>query len=308
MKKIGVTFLLCLILVGCEAVFVANISKSKVYLTAPSNNVQVQSGKVRFTWNTVEDADSYVVQIGKPNFSQTQQLVLDTTISTTRFEKELIAGNYEWRVKAVNSAYETQFQTNTLEVTGTSLTTSTLELVSPQNDFVTNIGNVNLVWKAIAGAKEYHVQVWKPDVNGTKVKDIITTNVSTTNAFEDGKFTWRVRAQNDTENSKYTARILTVDTTAPNQPVLKTPVNNSSGTGTTVEFSWDRIAISGTTEIDSIFVYTDAALQTLNFKAKGTGKKLSKVLTSNTYYWFVRSYDQAGNSSAKSGTFSFTIN
>ncbi|WP_428231947.1 hypothetical protein [Flavobacterium sp.] len=45
----------------------------------------------------------------------------------------------------------------------------------------------------------------------------------------------------------------------------------------------------------------------LNFKDRGTSP-YNKTMTAGTYYWFVKSFDDAGNQSARSTVFNFTIN
>ena len=105
-----------LIITSCEAVFIKNISNKTVVLISPSDKVEVSTGEVNFNWNFLEDAEVYQLQIASPNFETPTQILLDTITDKTTFKKELVIGEYEWRVKAKNSEYETSYSTNTFIV------------------------------------------------------------------------------------------------------------------------------------------------------------------------------------------------
>lgn len=105
--------------VGCEDLLeVEDISGQTVTLLAPSDSVTVAQSNVRFTWEEVWAADSYHVQVATPNFANAAQvpvdtlIVLDSLYQGPQFEKKLGNSTYQWRVKALNSGYETTFSTN----------------------------------------------------------------------------------------------------------------------------------------------------------------------------------------------------
>lgn len=112
---------------GCEDILeVADISDWQVEIVAPKDSTVVENTQVNFTWNVVADADAYLIQIARPNFKEASQIVLDTTIvldSTyigTKAIKALDNGDYEWRVKALNSDYETEFSSSVFQVEASS--------------------------------------------------------------------------------------------------------------------------------------------------------------------------------------------
>jgi len=116
MKKSLSALITLLLLTGCEAIFVENISNATVTTVAPSNESVISTGVIHFTWNALEDATMYKLQIATPNFTSAVQVVLDTLLENTSFSKNLPIGNYQWRVKAVNSDYETAYTTNSFEI------------------------------------------------------------------------------------------------------------------------------------------------------------------------------------------------
>ena len=114
------TLFICMIIacLGCQDILeVSDITQEQVLLLAPMNNTIVKDSVVLFTWNGVVEAESYLVQLATPNFENASQIVLDSIIvldSTfvgTRVSKALRRLKYEWRVKAMNSSFETPFST-----------------------------------------------------------------------------------------------------------------------------------------------------------------------------------------------------
>jgi hypothetical protein len=89
MKKSFLILVLLCSLLSCEAIFVEDISDRTVVLLA-----------------------AYQIQIATPNFQNASQILLDSISIETSFTKELVAGSYEWRVKASNSDYTTNYSSN----------------------------------------------------------------------------------------------------------------------------------------------------------------------------------------------------
>ncbi|WP_119791329.1 phage tail protein [Flavobacterium anhuiense] len=293
--------------ISCEEILmVDDISKKEVVLTAPANNAVLSFSGITFSWENVESAEKYQLQIATPNFETPQQVVLDTIVTKNTFTQQLNIGKYEWRVKAINSAYETAYFKRSFEILNNDdFEKNTVVLVTPANNLTTKTAAQKLSWDAIIGATSYQVQIL--DENNTLVKD---QNIETTLfnfTFDEGKYTWKVRASNGNAETLYTSRSILVDTKAPNTPAPTNPTNASTTTNTSINFQWNRTPISGSSEKDSLYVYTESALTNLNFKDKATSP-YNKTLTKGTYYWFVKSFDDAGNQSARSTVFNFTIN
>ncbi|WP_350292614.1 hypothetical protein [uncultured Croceitalea sp.] len=204
-----------------------DISNQTVTVFAPLEGSVINTNTVNFNWDTLEDVRSYRMQLAQPNFTNTVQLVIDSTFVldsagnvATRLQQSLLNGNYAWRIKALNGGFETPYTTNSFEVNGD-------------------------------------------------------------------------------ENA---------DITPPNTPMLAAPTNGTTQDNTTVDFSWTREDVPGSAELDSIFFFQEEALTTLISKDIGANKTYSATVTSGTYFWVVKAYDAAGNESANSEVFNFTIN
>ncbi len=124
--KILLVLLILVSVFACEDILeVPDISGEKIQLLAPSDSTVVGQNPVNFSWNEIPEATQYVVQIAIPNFNNASQIVLDTlvVVDTTyrgpRLSKSMLNESYEWRVKARNSDYETDFTNSSFSVNAT---------------------------------------------------------------------------------------------------------------------------------------------------------------------------------------------
>jgi hypothetical protein len=308
MKKLY-GLLLVLLFFSCEEIIMEeDISGQIVKLMAPYDGAQFSSTGITFTWDPIENGTQYQIQIAKPNFTNPLQIITDTTIDTTSFTTQLNIGQYEWRVRAVNSAYATAYSTRSFTILNNEdFHDNSVALSSPANDIITNSASQNLIWQAVIGATGYHLQIVD---NTTSVitfeQDVVSPNFNYT--FTEGNFQWKVRATNGSQNTLYSARSLLVDTTAPNTPVLSSPANLSTASDNDVTFQWSRTPITGSTEKDRIYIYSNPELTNLVYEDLQISPYTTSTLADGTYYWFVKSFDDAGNVSQQSAVFSFTLN
>jgi hypothetical protein len=309
-KSILYKFLLggCFLLVtSCEEIlFEKDISKSEVVLVAPVNNAKFFSTGVTFTWETVQETTKYKLQIAKPNFTDPLQIVLDTIIINTSFTHQLAIGEYEWRVQASNESYSTNYSSSFFTVVSNAdFQSNIVVLNTPASNSITKTALQNLSWQPIMGASAYQIKVM--DGNSNIINDQSVTGTSLNFTFPEGTYQWRVRATNGTQETLDSSRSILVDTTAPNTPTLTSPADKSTTTNKDVSLQWNRTPILGSTEKDSIYIYTNSTLTTLQLKKEASSPSAT-TLDLGIYYWFVKSFDQAGNVSDKSSVFNFTIN
>ena len=307
-----IRYLLCFSLIltfySCEEVLLEDdISGETITLLAPLDNAQFFSTSITFTWEPVQYATKYRLQIAKPNFATATEIVLDTEITATSFTQQLNIGEYEWRVKAINSAYETNYVTRKVTVVSNDdFESNVVVLNSPSNNLNSNIVSQTLSWSSIIGATSYQLQIF--DNSSTLVLNQTLATTSYSHTFTEGTFTWKVRASNGTDNTLYSSRTILIDTTLPNVPTLLAPANASTTTNSNISFEWNRAPISGSQEFDSLYVYSNVSLTNLVFKKRVTNPHSESSLDNGTYHWRMKSFDEAGNESAVSSIFSFTKN
>jgi len=114
MKKFIVVFILIGLLSCEEIINEQNISTDTINLLAPAENVVLKKdATITFNWEVLSGATEYQLQIAEPNFSSANQIVSDTLLHKNSFVIDsLSVSNYEWRVRALNSVYETEYTTN----------------------------------------------------------------------------------------------------------------------------------------------------------------------------------------------------
>ncbi len=295
---------------GCSDILMEkDITLEKVNLVAPSNDSQFTSTGVFFTWDKIEGTTKYRLQVASPNFTSPKQIVLDTLVSGTYFNQQLAIDDYEWRVKAVNGGYETPFSSRFFSVKNNDdFYKNILVLTLPKSNAATNNATQVLTWQPIIGALSYDVQVI--DANNKVVLNKTTESNITNNEYiflNEGIFTWKVRANNDKTNTQFTSRTLTIDKTIPEITGLESPLNASSSTSKETTFKWKRNnALVLSKETDSLYVFKDNLLTLSAYKAEAVSGH-THTLETGTYFWTVKSFDEAGNVSIKVNPFSFTI-
>tara|TARA_R110002074_G_scaffold216724_1_gene386799 strand:- start:52216 stop:53148 length:933 start_codon:yes stop_codon:yes gene_type:complete len=301
-------FVLTIFLLACEdggLLIEPDISDKSVILLAPLNNAEVSSNEVFFDWEPVADAKTYEIQVASPNFDTTAQLLLNTEDSVTVAQLQLNVGEYQWRVRAKNSGYHTPYTTASFKVVPVeNFSDNTVILNTPEDNIITNIALQTLEWQPIDGATLYRVQVVE---NGSVTQELATSETSLDITFSEGESQWQVRAENGIENTFYFSRSILVDITAPNSPQLTAPTDEEELSSGDVSFEWIRDFLEGSVEFDSIYVYRDINLTDLVVKEEATSP-YNATLTNDTYYWFVKGFDEAGNEGNASNTFSFIVN
>lgn len=285
-----------------------DISGEEVQIIAPVDGAVVSNSEVTFSWEAVPFAENYKIQIATPNFENATQLLANEVLTTTSYSHTFLDGEYQWRVKAINSVSETLYSTFSLTVMSEEpFPDREVSILAPEDDFITNEPLVALQWEAVNDATSYRVQIIDSN-DQTLVDEQTTTQSALVINFPNGAFIWRVRAENNTEVTAYTSQTITVDTIEPNIPTLLSPIDETTLTSTGVTFTWERTPIPGTPELDVLFIYDDPGLTNLILQENISGGTFTTTLSNNTtYYWLMNAIDEAGNQSEDSDVFSFSI-
>jgi uncharacterized protein YegP (UPF0339 family) len=316
MKTINKLILIALAILtySCEDILEEDISNDTVQIISPTKDSKIESNVVGFKWNNIKGADKYRIQI----FESDQVLLLDSLTTKTSITLPLKAGNYLWRVRAENYAYESiySFPSNFSTTIPEDLTNQQVILSSPDNDKFFNFINITLNWEFLGNATTYSAKVVntatgqevysKPDLTDNTVTMDLTT-------LADGTYEWRLKAQNtDTETKQYSARKFNIDTTAPNQPKNTSPADNSTQTaGTSVTYTWSIAADIGSAKSPVSYVVefaSDIDFNSIIQTQNSNTLTLPQTFSTGVYYWRVRAVDTAGNIGANSTGFKFTVN
>lgn len=301
-----------LIFAACDDFFEKDIESSEVTLNSPADSVRTEVSSITFWWEPVNGATSYQLQVASPNFAAIVKPVLDTTVGANKFIFTLVPGKYEWRVRALNSAYATGYFFSSFQIDSTmNLTKQEVVLVSPVENYYTNTSTISLKWEKLYNALEYQLDIKSPDWNGNKIRGTKITPYDTANVYlAEGKYAWGVRGSNDGSVSVYSFRNIMVDKTAPVAPSLVKPTTGTSFSQGSIDFGWTRANDTGSPLYDSLYLSTDSAFTVSGIKQslKVEEQSVSIEMKDNgTYFWKVKSVDKAGNRGAFSVIRKFKI-
>ncbi|WP_430909520.1 hypothetical protein [Maribacter sp. 2-571] len=203
------------------------------------------------------------------------------------------------------------------------LSNRSVNVLAPVDGSVVTQNQVSFNWNTVEDARSYKFELATPNFENAAqilldsliVQDTlgsIRTQLGTT--LLNGNYQWRVKALNGGFETPFTTNTFTVDgdenidLIAPNTPAPITPEDGAVLDAVEVTFTWSREDVAGTAERDSVYIYTDPELQSLERKGLGANKSFETTLSSNTYYWLVQAFDAGGNRSEDSAVFEFTIN
>lgn len=117
MKKIGCIVALVFLFLSCDDIIeLEDISEDNITILAPVNNSVLTAGPITLSWEALQDAAQYKLQIATPTFDNASQILLDTTVTSTNYSKSLEPGGYQWRVLGENDEYNTMYTTQTFTV------------------------------------------------------------------------------------------------------------------------------------------------------------------------------------------------
>ena len=290
--------LFALILAGCGEIFEKDIEDETVEIIAPKSGTETDLQTVQFWWEEIDGADEYDFQLAYPDFVNPSQLVIDSTVSENLVTFTIAPGfSYTWRVKAKNSAHETEWTEATLMVdSALSCVDQIVLLGAPVDNFATTDTVVFFDWDALSCANEYE---WEAiDASGATVAGpwLVSTD-SVTLEVPEGKLTWSVKAIADQTSTLPSTFTLYVDLTAPVLPTLNAPLNNdTSTTGSLQTFTWTSEVTDNSPITDSFELWPDSLQSSPYYQTTtDTETAAQDSLLAGTYFWRVKSVDLAGN-------------
>jgi hypothetical protein len=297
---------------SCKEFIEPSIAKREVQLEAPADHYQSQKYNINFWWDEVEDALGYRLQIVTPGFDTIGSLVLDTLVKGDKFAFTLDPGQYQWRVRAENGSSQTAFSSpRNLTVEASSLTGQTVILSSPGNNAVSNQKAIIFKWNDLFGATKFQVEIDTnnfADENALVYNQVIPGRQLSFSFPKDQTYGWRVRAENDSEQSKWSAvSFITYDSTPPGTVSLTAPANATIA-NLPVALKWN--AVSGASNY-KVYVYKgdSTSLYNTTFPAltNTTSYSFNTGSTGEKIYWKVTAIDAVGNEGKSSEIRNFTV-
>lgn len=220
MKRIIVLGLVLLMtLYSCEDIIsIPDISEDQVTILAPAEGIILEDTSVTFSWEELEFADQYQLQVATPNFVTTGQLVVDTILGDStqtfrNFTTTLESNMYQWRIRALNEGFQTPYTTSSFSIATTAITPlseQTVVLSTPEDGFETTDNLITFSWEALEDASLYRVIITDLADDSTFLEEAITDTTIDITFLETGNYAWAVRAENESQNTVFSSRTLTI--------------------------------------------------------------------------------------------------
>ncbi|WP_075603172.1 hypothetical protein [Saccharicrinis aurantiacus] len=115
-KNKVIAVIISITLVSCVDLFEENISDASIDIVSPSDSSVLNNQNVTLLWNEVFGVSKYQIQMVTPDFKSADAVIFDTLIDDTSLKVELYQGNFQWRLKGTNSAYQSDFQTYSFSI------------------------------------------------------------------------------------------------------------------------------------------------------------------------------------------------
>ena len=245
-------------------------------------------------WNAVTNATSYTVQYAR-NSAMTEGLVTRENITATQLQLSALLANtsYAWRVRAQNGTAVSTWSTIWYFTTKAPDALAAPVLLSPAHQSTGIVLEPLLRWYAVTNATSYTVQYARNSAmtEGLVTRENITaTQLQLSALLANTPYAWRVRAQNGTVISPWSA-IWYFTTKAPDSlaaPVLISPENQSTGVVIEPLLRWNAVsnATSYTVQYARNTAMNEGLVTRENLTA--TQVQLSALLANTIYLWRVR--------------------
>jgi hypothetical protein len=283
-------------------------------LSSPSNNSINQPTTLPLSWNSVNGATSYDLQLSLTStFAST---VLDQSGTTSISQTMSGLSNdvtYFWRVNAANATNESDwssvwsFKTN-------FVTPSAPTLVLPSNNADEQPIPLNLSWNSSTNAISYSLQVATSSNFSTTIfsqSEITMALQPMTGLAAATTYYWQVNATNPVGTGPWSSVwSFTTTNAAPGAPVLTSPTNNAQSYGGVnptypLGLNWSALTsassytlqVSTVTDFSSTFVQATVSTHT---------DSVSGLSMNIAYYWRVSATNALGTS-AWSDVWKFSI-
>jgi hypothetical protein len=310
-----ILLLLAILVISCEDIFEENISDDKVETISPKDSTTIESNVINFQWNILDGAKKYRLQV----LNENKTIVLDSLVSKTSLNCPLLAGKYQWQVRGENFAYESKYS-NPLTfsmVVSNDLSNQQVVLSSPDNNSYKNNSNITLKWQKLAAATSYSVQVLNTTTGESvyTAENITETSVVLNNSMitKDANYQWKIRGVNSTsQTAQFSSRNFMIDTVVPNLPQNSLPANNATVTNNvSTTYTWISPTDTGVVQsplLHTIEFSTSNTFSTILFKTDNATTSYKHTFTViGDYYWRIKTTDTAGNVTAYSAPFKFSV-
>jgi hypothetical protein len=310
-KTIYGLLLLSVWICGCNDIMEEDISNVEINLISPLEGYQYDIYNQAFWWEKSKKTELYHLQIVEGDFQTVKALILDTVIKTTQFNYTLFPASFEWRVRAINGAYESGFSTRKLVIVPGNIEDQRVQLKEPLNSTKLNSMNLTFTWYSIRSVENYRLQIDNKTGSFSDNNLILDTlfdagsenqlvNLNYVNSIK-GEYKWRVRAESFSSESKYSeiGNFLVDNSTV----ILKHPTNGERISNPVL--SWETNANNRF----KLFAKDSSGANIAGFPKEIVGNSFqwANPKANDKIYWTVASIDHFDNISDTASSISFIV-
>jgi hypothetical protein len=278
-------------------------------LISPNNNSTIPSNNITFVWQNQPNSDNYILQVStRSDFGS--YVVNVSSIKGTSYTVAKLDDNktYFWRVRTGNPSGWGERSLPRTFITGTAQTQPALvNLVSPSNSSTGLSQAVSFSWEGISSATSYGLEISEfPTFQTLFINQtgITVTNSLITNLVLGKTYYWRVYPIISGQKGSYSQiwSFTTIQPTVslPPPTTLVSPINNSDNQPISLLFSWSSINTATSYRIQVSTSSTFSNYIVNHGGITGTTYQASNLLENTTYFWRVRTSNEAGDGSFSS--------
>ncbi|WP_340105580.1 T9SS type A sorting domain-containing protein [Rhodohalobacter sp. 8-1] len=274
---------------------------AKVTLVSPEDEAQDVDVIPLLSWQAVDDADSYSLQVSaSSDFSMTFTDLSDLTSTQLEVDELAQETTYFWRVRAENEAGIGDWS-DVWSFTTELSPPSVVVLISPEDD-AQDVSVMPLMsWDDANGAETYSLQVSTSPDFSTTVTDLTgQTNTQIEIGqldFENVHF-WRVRAENESGFGPWSDVWSFTTEQEPTEPPAKvtllTPEDGSVDVTTSPVYTWESIANAETYTLQISKFEDFSELENDFTELRSTERIIRNYDFSTQYFWRVRAFNDGG--------------
>ncbi len=297
---------LCMMsLAACTEIFEKDIEDKTITIYTPNDSDTSISYLQTFWWSQVDFATSYQIQVVSPNFSAPKILILDSLVKTNRFQYYIGPGNFEWKVRALNGAYKSEYFGKRFIIDTTNLALQPLYLKSPLDGSSQSSTSINFIWNRILGAKAYQIQIDTVGDFNKPIRNVHTQSSSSLYTLPslNKTYYWKVRGYNGADTTEWSQVFNFIsDNTKPPKVTLSAPAKNSLDREATGTLQWLSLGDGYTYEV-TIKVGSNASVTS----SVPTAFKDYSGASGQTIEWSVIAINRAGTKGDPSEVWNFKI-
>ncbi len=281
-----------------SSTFSFTVELEPLSLTSPVNKAGNQSLEGSLSWQPNELASGYIVQMA--NDTEFTQNMNQYQASSNLYNYSGLENNsiYYWRVKAVDGQ-------NSSDWSAVWYFTTPVDkplLISPINEFQTEIADIDFTWSSISSASYYDFELAKDDsfTEIVKSNENRNENYISYDSLEIGEYFWRVRAfanDNYTEWSVVWSFTINKVKDLPTVPILVSPTNTQTKIELSSAISWQIVENANGYDVQLIKGDNINIAPTIIIDgSQNNSYSFSNLPPSSLHSWRVRAFNTDGTS------------